>query len=419
MPIISRLHSVHLVCLALAMPILSADEGFSLVDAGDNEINVEVMPAEGTLLSVWFLDHEEDRPAFETMLKAVNQAGIEVWRIDMLADYFLARSNENVRTLSGEGVRAVIEAAHGRSQKQLLLVAYDRMPVPLLRGVRRWQHSGPTDSRLVGAVLFYPNLYGPPPLAGHDPQLDPIVGSTNIPVTIYQPQQGAHRWRLGEVMDAFWNAGSPALVYMAPDIRDWFFMHPPGRDPAETPATAAVPDNLKKLAALMGGFPKPMGPTEKKEHELGSAVVQGLVPFEPRKAPLLELSSFDGTAADYREKVTLVNFWATWCPPCVEEIPSLNRLIKAYEGRDFAVVSVDYRESVETIAEFVVHVPVNFPVLLDLDGKVSRNWKVFSFPSSFLLDKAGRIRYSVNRAIDWNSLEIYQAVDTLLREDGE
>lgn len=416
-PIKSRLGILLSFFSLLTAFSVSAEDGFTVVDANDNEINIEVMRADGDLLTVWFTDHEEDRPAFEGMLEAVKANGIEVWRVDLLADYFRPRSNENIRTLSGEGVQSVLEAAHVRSDKRVLMVAYDRMPVPLLRGIRRWQVAGPAESRLTGAVLFYPNLYGPAPLAGHDPELDPIVRGTNIPVALYQPVEGAHRWRLNEIVEAFWGGGSPALIYLVPEVRDWFFMHPPGRDPAETVATAAVPGNLKRLAALMDSLPKPAGPARQQTKDLGSAVVQGLVPFQSRQAPSLGLEGFDGVVPDYRGKVTLVNFWATWCPPCVEEIPSLNRLIKSYEGQDFAVVSVDYRESVEKIAEFVENVPVDFPVLLDLDGKVSVDWKVFSFPSSFLLDRQGRIRYSANRAIDWNAPDVHQAVDELLAEN--
>lgn len=91
----------------------------------------------------------------------------------MLADYFLPRTSETERTLSGDGVAAVINAAHARSHKTIVLAAYDRIPLPLLRGVRQWQSGSHGGSRLAGALLFYPNLFGPPPVAGRDPVLDP------------------------------------------------------------------------------------------------------------------------------------------------------------------------------------------------------------------------------------------------------
>lgn len=112
----------------------------------------------------------------------------------------------------------------------------------------------------------------------------------------------------------------------------------------------------------------------------------------------------------------MLNFWATWCPPCVEEVPSLNRLQKRYEGREVRIVSVDYRESEEALKGFMQRIPVEFPVLLDEDGMTSLDWQVFSFPSSFILDRQGRLRFSANRAIDWNSPEVWQILDRLLLE---
>ena len=79
-----------------------------MTDASDNEINVEVMPADGELMVIWLVDHSKQRLLFEKMLKSINSAGIEVWRVDLLADYFIPRSSENVRTISGEGVAALI-----------------------------------------------------------------------------------------------------------------------------------------------------------------------------------------------------------------------------------------------------------------------------------------------------------------------
>ncbi len=416
-----RLQSALLILLTLAgVAAQGAVEEIRLLDVHDNEINVQIMPALGDFLCVWFVDHEVERPQFEGMLRAINRAGIEVWRVDLLADYFLPRSSENVRSLPGDGVAAVIDAAHSRSDKTVLLAAYDRMPLPLLRGVRQWQSVFRGKSRLAGAVLFYPNLFGPPPVAGRDPELAPILSATNIPVTVYQPAKGPQRWRIKAVVNALWAGGSPAYVYLVPDVRDWFFMHPPDQDPAERAATADVPRKLFQFARLMDASPKPAGPVETLRDQAVTEPALGVVAFGARKrAPALNLEDASGSRiglGDYGGRVTLVNFWATWCPPCVEEIPSLNRLARRYPDETFAVVSVDFRESQRVIREFAERVAIEFPVLLDRDGRTSLAWKVFSFPSSFLIDRDGYIRYSVNRAIDWDTPEVWALVDGLISE---
>ena len=172
-------------------------------------------------------------------------------------------------------------------------------------------------------------------------------------------------------------------------------MHPPDEDPAESAATDEVPRRLRQLAWLMDAAPKP---------------ALGVVTFEAgQRPPALDLMDVSGrriSLGGYRGRVTLVNFWVTWCPPCVEEIPSLNGLAQRYALEPFAMVSVDFRESEQVLSEFDQRVAIDFPVLPDRDGRTSLAWKVFSFPSSFLIDRDGYIRYAVNSAVDWNTPDL-------------
>ena len=200
-------HLLIIIFLLLVQGVWAEDLVVS--DKQDNDITITVYPSESDLLIIWLVDHEEERKTFENLLHAVNAAGAEIWRVDLLESYFLPRTSENERILPGEGVAAVLRAAHEQRNKNVLLVAYDRMPLTLLRGARQWQQEA-SASRLLGAVLFYPNLFGSAPIAGEDPVIDPIVAATNIPVWIYQPETGSQRWRLSQVMQSLWGAGSQA-----------------------------------------------------------------------------------------------------------------------------------------------------------------------------------------------------------------
>ncbi|MEJ2466273.1 MAG: TlpA disulfide reductase family protein [Candidatus Thiodiazotropha sp.] len=148
--------------------------------------------------------------------------------------------------------------------------------------------------------------------------------------------------------------------------------------------------------------------------------IQTLVELaEPQPVTPFNLAQIDGRRYDtkeFQDKVVLLNFWATWCPPCVEELPSLNRLQQRYADRALRIVSIDFRETPEQMASFLQRTPVEFPVLMDGDGQVALNWQVFSFPSSFIIDRQGHIRYSANRAIDWDSPEVWQVIEKLLEE---
>ncbi len=398
---------------------------FHFEDADGNEFNIQRLRSDrpSQLLAVWFVDHAERRPRFDSMLDNLAEAGIEVWRVDLLADLFLPRGNERVRTLAGEPVAHIIETALESYQGKVLLVSYDRMALPLLRGLRLWQAAGKPDARLLGAALFYPNLFGPSPAAGQAPDIDPIVAASNYPLVVFQPEFGSHRWRIPQIMEAFWDAGAAALFYRLFGIRDWFFMDEEGQeDPADAATLATVrkmPLLLKQAAKLLEGYAPPAQAKPLLTTANAIPIQTAPTPIDPpRPAPLLDLPRYPAAtrseAIDFKGKVTVVVFWASWCPPCVKEMPSLNQLQQRFNGKPFQIVSVDFQEPPEVIERFLQKVPVEFPILLDQNGSTSAQWQVFSFPSAFIVDAEGDIRFSLNHAIDWNTAAIHHLVEQLL-----
>ncbi len=110
----------------------------------------------------------------------------------------------------------------------------------------------------------------------------------------------------------------------------------------------------------------------------------------------------------------LLNFWATWCPPCVKEIPSLGRLKKKMAGRGVEVLSVDVGEPVETVRAFLKRIPAAFPVLLDGAGKTVSPWQIQAFPTTYLIDRQGLIRYAYFGGLEWDAPEVVQVIESLL-----
>jgi peroxiredoxin len=149
----------------------------------------------------------------------------------------------------------------------------------------------------------------------------------------------------------------------------------------------------------------------------GAAAAQELGPWKGGATPALELRDLEGRAhrlAAYRGKVVLVNFWATWCEPCREEMPSMNRLRASLAGRPFEVLAVNLGEPESRIRRFLAEVPLAFPVLLDTDTSAAKAWGARILPASFLVGPDGAIRYSVLGAIDWTSESARRAVGALL-----
>ena len=135
---------------------------------------------------------------------------------------------------------------------------------------------------------------------------------------------------------------------------------------------------------------------------------------EPTAFTLTDINGNTIVKADFTEKVTVVNFWATWCPPCIEEIPSLNRLQEKMKGRAFELISINYAEDKQAVSSFMQRVKVDFPVLLDHSGVTAHRWNVISYPSTFVIDRQGEFRYGANAAIEWDAPELIQKLESLM-----
>ncbi len=139
----------------------------------------------------------------------------------------------------------------------------------------------------------------------------------------------------------------------------------------------------------------------------------------PRSAAPLVLPALGGGTTDLeqlRGKVVLVNFWATWCPPCRKEMPSMNRLNQLMHGQPFAILGVNAGDSAEAIHAFLLQTPVNFPILLDEEGTSLKPWQAFVFPTSYVVDKRGRVRMGLFGSIEWDAPETVARLEALLGE---
>ena len=135
--------------------------------------------------------------------------------------------------------------------------------------------------------------------------------------------------------------------------------------------------------------------------------------------PALELSSLEGQAQrleDYRGRVLLVNFWATWCAPCLEEMPSIERLRRSLDARRFAVLAVNVGEGPRAAGDFAKKMDLGFNFLLDRDLKASKAWGARVLPATFIVDPDGKVRYSHYGAIDWSGADVRAAISRLIVE---
>lgn len=123
--------------------------------------------------------------------------------------------------------------------------------------------------------------------------------------------------------------------------------------------------------------------------------------------------------SDLRGQVVLLNFWATWCPPCRAEMPSMQALYKDYREKGFTILAISSDvEGKGSVAPFVERLDLTFPVLLDPRSVVGTRLQVLGIPTSYLLDKQGRLAGVEVGAQNWNEDKMRRLLDRLLAEEG-
>ena len=392
------------------------------VALAEADLPVQVHAADGSRLVLWLPPEEGPAPRQLPTARALAAAGIEVWMPDLHAAWFLTPGSHSLADVPPESLAVLVDAAVATG-KQVFLVAGGRTGQLALATARSWQQRPARRGRLGGVVLLYPKLYSRTPQGGEDARFVPIVHATNAPVYLMQPENSSGRWRIVDVAAALQTGGAAVYVQKLPGVSDGFEVRDETRagEPEMTDRLPAMLDNALSLLEDAGPAPAVAAALAEPARTGGKEAAADLLRLvrEPFPAPPLALPDLDGRTVDlgaHGGRVVLVNFWATWCPPCVEEIPSLDRLRERLAPRGFEVLAVDVGEPRDQVKAFLEARPVRFPVLLDPMGETFKRWKAYAFPTSLLLDRRHRIRYSVYGAFVWDSPEVIEAVSRLLDE---
>jgi peroxiredoxin len=150
-----------------------------------------------------------------------------------------------------------------------------------------------------------------------------------------------------------------------------------------------------------------------------SAVAGDLKPYSGAPLPdftLVDLQGKPHKLSSLKGQVVMVNFWATYCTPCIKEMPSMQRLSNKFRGKPFQILAIDMAEERAEIDAFMKRfkIDVNFPILLDTEGEVVEAWMVSAVPTTFIIDPHGTIRYALYGAIEWDSDEVVKTINSLL-----
>ena len=409
-----------LITWLAVLSVGQARQGEPQVITSDDDIDFHLsrFAADGEHLLLWIAPEYGWREAHHALASELAEQGIEVWQVDLLGDLFLPHDTVSQRQLDGRYLAMLAARVHDLSGKRIALVGDAYAAVTVLRAARLLQPGQPASAWLTGAILFTPATYASIPPLGQAPEFLPVVEASNIPIMIYQSHNSLTTVTLDNLLERLQGHGAPVYRQHLAEVNGLFYDSQAG--PATRQATSRVVSTLPRILPLLASHALPrQAPPLPRQAEAGDSGIDIYLKayrgaIKPSRLDLLDAHGRRFVRDDFSGRITLINFWATWCPPCVEEIPSLNRLKMAMQDEPFELISIDYAESAETVREFMRRVEVDFPVLLDEQGDYARRWNVITYPSTFVLDTQGRIRYGVNAAIDWDDPAVIERLRELM-----
>lgn len=154
------------------------------------------------------------------------------------------------------------------------------------------------------------------------------------------------------------------------------------------------------------------------DNQGSTSAVPGTGSLIGTEAPNFTLTDMQGeevSLSQYRGKVVILNFWATWCPPCREEMPSMEELYQRTRDQGLVMLAVNVEENGrQAVRRFLDKTPYSFPILLDSERSVQSAYGVFRFPESFIIDRNGVVVEKIIGARDWLKGPTYRTIDFLL-----
>lgn len=426
-----------LLCFFVGLSPALADE--PLLDQGA-ELDIQVFTTDSPAVAkvLWVPSEHGVLPQEVALANQLAEQGIEVSMPNVFESYFLPAAPSSLRKIPTAPLVKVLQ--------QLL---HDRLPVWVVSSnegaalavkmLAAYQAEQAVSG--LGLVLLNPNLYVETPEVGQQANYWPALRRIDLPVYVMQAELSPWRWRLAELQQQLKPSGSAVFLQVLPQVRDRFYFRPDALPVEQAFAKHLVRQLMQGMGATLpyltqvrsapqwSGFnpesrsamPSQTPKTPPKSTRPGT--------FEGEKPPLkayrgqqnlaLQAPDLKGVAhrlSAYRGKVVLVNFWASWCPPCVHEMPSMARLKEQLGADGFEILAVNLAEEKAAIEQFVQEHPVNFPILLDPKGAAVKDWRVFAYPSSYVLDKQGRIRFALFGGHEWDDAPTVAQLKTLLEE---
>jgi len=353
----------------------------------------------------------------EILLSISKETDIQILLPDWLDSYFIEPSHSSLEKIPDKDYNDLIAhyaKLYEKSDDNFYLVANGRAASLVLNSSHLLQTRGLKG--FDGIILLSPYLQKQTPDIGKTLDYQTITSHSNLPLYIFQAERSPRFIPFPLLIEELEKGGSQVFAHRLKNVSGGF--HVKNKNvltDVDLKARKEFPQQISNALSLLKHSKaaplKPIAAYQKNIRKQSSQQIQNV----NLDTPSLILNDIDGKPYDlndYKGKTILISFWASWCRPCLEEMPSLVKLKEKYK-ENLEILAVDVGEDKKTIQKFTGKMNINFPILQDLDSSTTKNWKVYVYPSNYIIDKTGKLRYAAKGALDWQEPEIEAVLDTL------
>jgi thiol-disulfide isomerase/thioredoxin len=371
---------------------------------------------------LWLPTHRGIQPPMHGVADAMASFGIDTWLADLHTGYFIDVGRDSVKQFPDADIAALIREVDRLSgARGVVVMGEDSATRNVLGGIRAAQlDGGPLPVR--GAILVSPAVSEPAALPGSAAPWLPAATATNVPVYVFQPGIGTRRWRHDDTLEVLGSGGAMVFNQVLEGVQGGFLQRPEEDLTALDLSTRGdAPWLIGKALDLLARLPVPENPaalagSQPPARSDGSRY--GLKALELPAPSMLELATGGGAQASLAQvegAAVLVSFWASWCEPCIEELPALGRLHDDYAHRGLEVVTVNVGETPAAVAAVAERFGMaRYTQLYDPRGAEMKRWNVYGFPTNFLLGPEGTIRFGSFGAVAWDDPGVRAQLQSLL-----